>query len=292
VGGAAVMGMLAGSIAFGLGHRRVLREAEAPAEVTVRMASLVTEDDQHGWWVGFVDWLAMLGPPAVPVATLVFLAVHWQQHSSFFSRTDGLFMAVYGLVLGLCFGTANQWALRFRARSSDWAPTAAASHKYRTYLGAMLAFTFGYLTWGLCSTVVMSYKDTAQWLRPFQMPYQVQMPMAFLFPLCVGAMAWWLRKHLATESRDPMADKYWKWGYFYFNPEDSALVVPTRSGIGLSHNYARPGVWWVAGAVVVVTIASFVQIASMTRSEERESQRVEREIVRRPSCEGCVRVEH
>ena len=37
-----------------------------------------------------------------------------------------------------------------------------------------------------------------------------------------------------------MADRYWKWGYFYCNyPEDSALVVPARAGIGFSYNYAQ-----------------------------------------------------
>ena len=48
-----------------------------------------------------------------------------------------MFPVFFGLILGLmCAG--NQWALRFRARSSDWAPTAAASHKYRTYLGVKM----------------------------------------------------------------------------------------------------------------------------------------------------------
>jgi uncharacterized membrane protein len=72
-------------------------------------------------------------------------------------------------------------------------------------------------------------------------------------------MHFWLKRHVATESGDPVADRYWKWGYFYFNPEDPALVVPLRSGIGFSHNYAHRSVWWTSGAVVAMT-AMLVQI--------------------------------
>jgi len=256
--GSALWGMLSTSIAFSLGHRRTRREATAPVERTIRMASLALEDEPESRWVGCVGWLAMLVPPAAPVATLVFLAIHWHQAAPFFSRSYNLFTAIYGLVLGLCFGTANQWALRFRARSSDWAPTPAASHKYRTYLGATLAFVFGFIIWQLCSSILMSFSGTVAWLRPFHSTSHAQFFLPFLFPLAAWAMVLWLKKHLATESGDPMADRYWKWGYFYFNPEDSALVVPARSGIGFSHNYAHRSVWWVGGAVVLVTMIGLV----------------------------------
>jgi hypothetical protein len=258
VTGAAVLGGLAPLIAFALGRRRTLREATALAEPTIRTASLAFEDEPVPWWVGFVSWLAILGPPLIPAATLVFLALHWYQ-TPYFSRPDSLVTAVYGLVLGLCFGTANQWAFLFRARSSDWAPTAAASHKYRTYLGAMLAFVFGFMAWQMCWPVVVSYSDRVTWLRPFNRIAPTPIAVVFLLLLCAGGMHFWLRRHVATESGDPMADRYWKWGYFYCNPEDSALVVPARAGIGFSYNYAHSSVQWVSAAVVMATVAMLVQ---------------------------------
>jgi uncharacterized membrane protein len=56
-----------------------------------------------------------------------------------------------------------------------------------------------------------------------------------------------------------MADSCWKWGSVYYNPEDPAIVVPLRTGMGQSFNCARPSVWVVGGAVMALTIVSLVQ---------------------------------
>ena len=56
-----------------------------------------------------------------------------------------------------------------------------------------------------------------------------------------------------------MSDACWKWGSVYFNPNDPAIVVPLRTGVGESLNCARPSVWVVGGAVMALTIASLVQ---------------------------------
>lgn len=49
----------------------------------------------------------------------------------------------------------------------------------------------------------------------------------------------------------------------YFNREDPALVVPMRSGIGFSHNYARPSIWAMTFLILAVVLAAgwqFVQV--------------------------------
>lgn len=38
-------------------------------------------------------------------------------------------------------------------------------------------------------------------------------------------------------------DKYWKLGQFYFNPEDPAVFIEKRFGIGWTMNFARPKAW-------------------------------------------------
>jgi len=54
---------------------------------------------------------------------------------------------------------------------------------------------------------------------------------------------------LATERHrwpvvgDGLPDSAWKLGLFYVNPEDPALMVPRRFGIGWTLNFARPGAW-------------------------------------------------
>jgi hypothetical protein len=57
---------------------------------------------------------------------------------------------------------------------------------------------------------------------------------------------------LARAGRRP-PDDHWK-GIFYWNPEDPALLVPKRYGIGYNLNFGNP--WsWVVLAVLLVMVA-------------------------------------
>jgi hypothetical protein len=84
--------------------------------------------------------------------------------------------------------------------------------------------------------------------------------MAFVLVL---ALKWrhWLTSHQAKHSGDPMSDACWKWGFFYFNPSDPALVVPGRTGIGQSFNCARPSVWVVGGAIAVPPAVQLIRFS-------------------------------
>jgi uncharacterized membrane protein len=42
---------------------------------------------------------------------------------------------------------------------------------------------------------------------------------------------------------DRTPDRYWKLGVFYFNPDDSAVLVEKRFGLGYNLNFARPTAW-------------------------------------------------
>lgn len=46
----------------------------------------------------------------------------------------------------------------------------------------------------------------------------------------------------------------WKWGIFYFNPDDPALFIPKRSGLGYTLNFARRGSW----AVMALLLAAIL----------------------------------
>ena len=67
----------------------------------------------------------------------------------------------------------------------------------------------------------------------------------------ISRLQTWLKGHFAESSCDPMMDACWKWGQFYFNRDDPALVVPARTGIFYSLNYARCPIW--TSWVVVMT---------------------------------------
>jgi hypothetical protein len=252
--------MLAGSVAFALANGRTQREAKVTAHSALRVASLLAGNEEGALWLSVVNSLAMLVPPALPAATLMILALHWSQLPPKFHEGQWLFGLFFGLTMGLAC-TANQWALRFRARSSDWAPTRIDSRRYRTYLGAMQSLVFAFLTFQLCVPILMQLHNTVAFLPHIESAayFQVSLPAQALWLVFVWRMRFWLTNHIAAQSSDPMSDACWKWGYFYFNPSDPALVVPLRSGVGQSFNCARPSVWVVGGTVTLLTIAAFAQ---------------------------------
>ncbi|HJF63427.1 MAG TPA: DUF1648 domain-containing protein [Gordonibacter urolithinfaciens] len=57
-------------------------------------------------------------------------------------------------------------------------------------------------------------------------------------------------------------DEHWKLGVFYYNPDDASLFLPERFGIGWTTNWARPAVWAIMLAGLVLTVA-FVVVVMM-----------------------------
>src|SRR5579875_3018699 len=54
---------------------------------------------------------------------------------------------------------------------------------------------------------------------------------------------------------DGTLDEHWKMGLFYYNPDDPALLVEKRFGIGYTMNFARPVAWVVLALVAVIPVA-------------------------------------
>jgi uncharacterized membrane protein len=53
---------------------------------------------------------------------------------------------------------------------------------------------------------------------------------------------------------DRIPDRYWKLGIFYFNPDDSAVLVEKRFGLGYSLNFARPTAWIILLLLLIATL--------------------------------------
>lgn len=53
---------------------------------------------------------------------------------------------------------------------------------------------------------------------------------------------------------DGTPDAYWKLGVFYFNPDDAAIFVEKRFGVGYTMNFARPMAWAILGAILLLPI--------------------------------------
>lgn len=49
-------------------------------------------------------------------------------------------------------------------------------------------------------------------------------------------------------------DRHWKLGQFYYNPDDPALFVEKRFGIGWTVNLARPAVWLMVAVIILLAV--------------------------------------
>ncbi|MDR1790840.1 MAG: DUF5808 domain-containing protein [Propionibacteriaceae bacterium] len=60
-------------------------------------------------------------------------------------------------------------------------------------------------------------------------------------------------------------DRFWKLGTFYFNPEDPAVFVEKRFGVGWTNNFARPLTWVLVVGLLVLVAGLIVTTVLMTR---------------------------
>lgn len=61
---------------------------------------------------------------------------------------------------------------------------------------------------------------------------------------------------------DRSPDRSWKLGLFYYNPDDPALWLEKRFGVGYTLNFARPAAWVLIGLVIAGTAALVVVAAA------------------------------
>jgi uncharacterized membrane protein len=68
------------------------------------------------------------------------------------------------------------------------------------------------------------------------------------------------RKDLAAPIGDRTPDECWKFGQLYFNPDDPAIWVEKRAGVGYTLNFGRPASWAI---LLAITAAPLVVIRLM-----------------------------
>lgn len=58
---------------------------------------------------------------------------------------------------------------------------------------------------------------------------------------------------------DGTEDRFWKWGMFYHNPDDPALWVSRRFGVGWTMNMARPAAWaWLVAMMIIPLLIAII----------------------------------
>jgi len=215
-------------------------------------------------------WLLQLAPFAILAATAVYLHLHWDQipdrfpvHWGIDGRPNGWSvrtpMGVYGsLVLGLSILVAlaliTYWIFR-EARVIRAPESGSVHHDFPHQIGYFLAAVEFFLAAAMSAAALLPLTGNPG-IAVVLIPTLAL--MAAIFP-----MAHWLNKSrapFASESmRTPIGDgtldEHWKLGMFYFNPDDPALFVEKRTGIGFTMNFARGLSWLVLLLVVVLPLA-------------------------------------
>ncbi len=251
--------IFAGLIAFSMAHKRTREEAVAPPEPTVRMASLA-ESEPNSPWLRVVGGLMMILPLLLPMTTLLITTHYWSQLSSH-DASQALQSIGYAVVIGsLC--SATQWALLFRTRSGDWATTTRASYRYRTYFGVMQGIMFILINWNMCALALARLHSAVPWLHIASRSAESRAYLYVFLAMAafVCGLQFWMSKQTDRQNSDSMADRYWKAGHFYNNPDDPVLVVPSRTGVGFSLNFGSTAVRLVAASYFVFLIATTVNL--------------------------------
>src|SRR5262245_57668881 len=129
--GCLMVNLVGAMVGFAWASQQTRSEAAPLPPAPVRIANLIATREPSRVGLAIIEWAGMLLPVGLPVATIILIvtapaALHWQN--------------LTGLA-GVCMiGTdvaLTQFALRFRARSSDWASDPGASRKRRALLGAL-----------------------------------------------------------------------------------------------------------------------------------------------------------
>ena len=73
---------------------------------------------------------------------------------------------------------------------------------------------------------------------------------------------------MASDARpvgDRTADRYWKAGLIYVNPDDPALFIEKRFGVGYTINFGRPASWVILGAIALLPLIIALAIKAATK---------------------------
>ncbi len=199
-----------------------------------------------------------------------YLGVHWNQIPERFPMrwsSDGQpigwasrdWPGVYGTLLMAAafnlFSLGLAWLIARLSRKTTM--------RYITVRGLLvllypLTFTF----------IVMSLLPLLQ-IPARLIPAVILMSVGLTFLIVVGVLYWSYRKVSAPATDDevpePQADSYWKGGMFYYNPNDPAILVSKRVGIGYTMNFANKMSWVVLVGILVVTLLIAVLPALLIR---------------------------
>lgn len=167
--------------------------------------------------------------------------------------------------MGLCFAFSH-WTI---ARSKKWAEPGAPATSALAY-GMFARAQSIYLLAGGVAIAVAMIAMPLSFMSMITLGQAVVIVMVAALVLCAGGMAVSLvygqagsRVFKRMQTSDQLLvddDEHWKFGVFYYNPDDASLFLPERFGVGWTLNFARPTVWAIVVGGFAVTMAFVVAV--------------------------------
>ncbi len=220
----------------------------------IRETSLTPAPEQEEilvWWI--------LPPFLAIAAAAYFLHTHWLQIPPQFPVHWGVngepnrwasrdFAGVYGsLLIGTAmnlFFLAFAWVLARISRK-----TAMRYVTIRMLQVMLYPVTFSFVFAALIPVLLV----------PTPMIPLVTLLIPAVTLLFATALVFWSYQKIrmpagSGEVPEPQSDSYWKLGLFYWNPQDPAIFVSKRVGIGFTMNFANKVSWVVLAAVLAIPL--------------------------------------
>lgn len=206
-------------------------------------------------------WLALLSTLLPIAGTAALLGSRWQSlparfpiHWGFSGQPDGWSKrspaSVFG-VLAFAF-----FLVLFFGLLSELIARSSPGHKGRT---SMIATTRTILV--SCAWLITALFCTVSLLPlthdPTRFVPWITLASVLTAPVLIGTIAFrFLRMSDTVAAAQNTTDsRFWKAGIFYYNPADSALMVPKREGLGgYTMNFGRPTSWLLLAAILLLPL--------------------------------------
>ncbi len=240
---------------------------------------------------GFGFALLQIGPFAILAASAIYIHTIWYRiperfpiHWGLDGRPNGWatrsFMGVYGpwliglavcLFMELLAYSTVHWTRQIHATGAEAQHDA---HARRVQVGVLLAleYFFALVFNGIPFTALGPHPERAPNIAPLLVGTFAFIAVIFAILIHTGQGGANLSRAESDiiEQRRPVGDRTpdqcWRAGMFYVNPNDPALLVEKRFGIGYTFNFGRPAAWvFVALILALLTfplVIAFVSTSS------------------------------
>jgi uncharacterized membrane protein len=249
-------------VAMAQAHKKAL--AHAVAHSTIREASLTPRSAQlpGGWALQF-------GPLAILAIVAVYLGVHWSQipdefpvHWGMNGQPNGWSVrtpvGVYGpllLAAAIVMGISLLgYTFSNAARQLPVPANAPALSDFPHRIAVLLLGVEYFITVMFSLVGLLPLMGSAGAASIVILSVAILVSAAFL-----GRWMSHGHDHWPHAAGDGTPDACWKLGLVYFNPDDPALFVEKRIGIGYTINFARGTAW----AILVLTLILPLGLAAM-----------------------------